>query len=262
MKIVKIKGGLGNQLFQYAYGRSLELAGKKIVFDTSFFAGNKAGMDTPRNFTLDKFDLKTKAEFSNKKHSVLDFVDKVLVKANLVPNGFWQSEKYFKNIEANIRQEFMPKLPLDNKFANILNQIEHTPSVSIHIRRGDYVNNEKTKSVHNVCGLSYYQKAIDIILASVNNPTFFIFSDDIDWVSKNLVVPHPTFWVSNLKGEDYEELILMSKCKHNIIANSSFSWWGAWLNTNPDKIVIAPKQWLTNKTSNGLNILPSLWTQI
>jgi len=219
-------------------------------------------MDTARDFKLNNFNIKTEAIFSNKKHPLTGPINKILIKLRLKPDGFWQNAKYFKNIEKEIREEFTLRKPLDEKFANISRQIENIPSVSIHIRRGDYVNDPKTKAVHNVCDLDYYNKAIDIIKTNVNNPTFFVFSDDIDWVSKNLEINSPTFWVSNLKSKDYEELILMSKCKHNIIANSSFSWWGAWLNQNPDKIVIAPKQWLINKTADELDILPPRWIKI
>ena len=262
MKTINLKGGLGNQMFQYAYGRAQELSGKKVIFNTSFFNGNKAKTDSARDYKLDNFNIQTRAEFSDKRHSFYDFINKILVKIGLKENGFWQNEKYFKNIESDIRQEFTLNKTFDSKFDNIIKQIENTPSISLHVRRGDYVNDKKTKAIHNVCDLEYYSKAIDIMTAQVNNPTFFIFSDDIDWVSENLAVPHPSFWVSNLEGKDYEELILMSKCKHNIIANSSFSWWGAWLNNNPDKIVVSPKQWLVNKTANQMGILLKTWIQI
>ncbi len=262
MKIIKLQGGLGNQMFQYAYGRALELTGEKIIFDTSFFNGGKAKKDIARNFELNNFNIRTKAIFSNEKHPLTRPINKILVKLRLKPDGFWQNVKYFKNIEKEIREEFTLKKPLDEKFNNISKQIGNTPSVSIHIRRGDYVNNAKTKAIHNVCELEYYNKAINIIKSQINNPNFFVFSDDIEWVKNNLKTDSPTFWVSNLKGEDYEELVLMSKCKHNIIANSSFSWWSAWLNQNPDKIVIAPKQWLSNKTADVLDILPESWIKI
>lgn len=260
--IIKIQGGLGNQMFQYAYGRNLELNGKKVTFDISTFNKNIVRTDTARNFRLDNFKIETKAEFSDKLRPVSDFINKALVKLNLKQDGFWQSEKYFNKNESNIRKEFDLKKPLSDKFTRILDQIANTHSVSIHVRRGDYVNSEKTNAFHGVCDLEYYNQAISIIKAQIGNPTFFIFSDDIDWVSRNLELNSPTWWVSELKAEDYEELIVMSKCRHNIIANSTFSWWGAWLNQNPNKVVIAPKQWLANKTSDELNILPKEWIQI
>ena len=262
MKIINLKGGLGNQMFQYAYGRALELSGKKILFNTSFFNGTKAKIDTARDYKLNNFNIETKTNFSDESHPIFSFIDKVLSKLHLKKYDYWQNERFFKTIESNIRSEFKLKKPLDNKFDNIVKQIENTPSVALHVRRGDYVNDKKTQIIHDVCGLEYYSKSIDIMRGQINNPVFFVFSDDIDWVSKNLEVPYPSFWVSNLEGKDYEELILMSKCKHNIIANSSFSWWGAWLNSNPDKIVVAPKQWLVNRTSNEVDVLPKTWIQI
>ncbi len=264
MKIINLKGGLGNQMFQYAYGRTLELAGKKIIFNTSFFNGTKSKIDTAREFKLNNFNIKTRANFVNKQSPIINLINKLLTKLRLKEKGFgyWQSEKYFKNIESNIIEEFTLKKQLDSKFNNIIKQMTNTPSVSLHIRRGDYVNDPKTKAFHNVCHLEYYTSAIDIIKASINNPTFFIFSDDIDWVSENLEILYPCFWVSNLEGEDYEELILMSQCKHNIISNSSFSWWGAWLNQNPNKIVVAPKQWFVNKASDEIDILPPEWIRV
>ena len=261
MKTINLKGGLGNQMFQYAYGRSLELSGRKIIFNTSFFSGDKSETDSARDYKLNNLNIKTRADFSNKKYPLCDFINKILVKLHLKEN-FWQNEKYFKNIESDIRDEFTLKKPLDNRFANVIKQIENTPSVSMHLRRGDYVDDKKTKAVHDVCDLEYYNRAIDIILAQVNSPTFFIFSDDIDWAEDNLKVPHPAFWVSNLEGKDHEELLLMSKCKHNIIANSTFSWWAAWLNQNPNKIVVAPKQWFVDKTSEEVDILPQKWIKI
>jgi hypothetical protein len=262
IKTIYIKGGLGNQMFQYAYGRNLELAGKKIIFNISFLDKNKLEINYKRNFKLENFRIETRAQFSNREQLIIRLFNKVLMKLGLKEYGYWQGEKYFKEIELYIRKEFTLKKPLDSKFDNIIKQIDGAPSVSIHVRRGDYVNDPKTRVVHNVCGLEYYRRAINIIKAQVNNPTFFVFSDDIDWVRENLPIDYPSYHVSNLEGEDYEELILMSKCKHNIIANSTFSWWGAWLNQNPNKIVIAPKQWFTNKTSNEINILPKDWLQI
>lgn len=261
MKTIILKGGLGNQMFQYAYGRNLEVAGKKIVFDTSFFNGAKAKVDTARDFKLSKFNIQTKAAFVNTANPLLKFMNRVRIKLGWGDFGYWQNEKYFKNIETNIQTEFTLKQPLTNKYSDTLNHIINTSSVSLHIRRGDYVNDKKTKAFHNVCDLKYYERAVDIIKAKINNPTFFIFSDDIEWVRDNLNITSPVFWVSSLKGEDYEELTLMSLCKHNIIANSTFSWWGAWLNKNPTKIVIAPKQWSVNKTSDETGILPKSWIQ-
>ena len=262
MKIINIKGGLGNQMFQYAYGRALELAGKKIIFSTFFVKAGQAKRDTAREFKLDKFNIKTKTGFTDKKYHLQNLISRIKNRLGFKDNGWWQGEKYFKAVETDIRQEFTPKNPLPEKYAGMIRQIAGTQSVSLHVRRGDYVNNSKTKAIHDVCDLDYYERAIAVIKARINNPTFFVFSDDIDWVANNLDMRPPVFYVSSLKGEDCEELALMSQCKYNIIANSTFSWWGAWLNNNPDKIVVAPKQWFTNKSSDEVGILPKTWLQI
>jgi hypothetical protein len=262
-KIITIKGGLGNQMFQYAYGRALEMSGEKVIFNTAFFCGSKAKKDTTRDFKLNNFNIETKAEFSNKKHLIFNIFNKVVVKLGLKKN-FYQNEKYFKNIENNIRKEFTLKNPLTPKGLDWEEKISSTAnSISLHIRRGDYVLNIKTNSFHGVCDIKYYTSALEeIVKKTGNNINIFIFSDDITWAKENLKFPFPFNFVSDSEIPDYEELYLMSLCKHNIIANSTFSWWGAWLNQNPDKIVIAPKQWLTNKTSTELDILPKEWIQI
>jgi hypothetical protein len=161
-----------------------------------------------------------------------------------------------------VRKEFTLKEPLSAISQEYTNKILDTKNaVSIHIRRGDYVLNTSTNKHHGVCNLDYYEAAVEYIREKIESLTFFIFSDDIAWVKENLKLDNAVF-VSSPEIKDYEELILMSKCKHNIIANSSFSWWGAWLNQNPDKIVIAPRQWTTKKTADELDILPKSWIQI
>jgi Glycosyl transferase family 11 len=129
----------------------------------------------------------------------------------------------------------------------------------LHIRRGDYVQNPKASAVHGTSTLDYYSEAIQLMIGEVGMPHVFIFSDDIDWVKGNLIIPSPhTFVCQNIGADSYRDMQLMSLCKHNIIANSSFSWWGAWLNPNPEKIVIAPKQWFVN-ANNTVDLLPSTW---
>lgn len=283
MRIIKIKGGLGNQMFQYAFARYFGIERRIDVKLDNGINTNK--QDTVRQYSLDNFNtilpLASKEEVLKAKYPYgivskikrgfkskilrihnIGYVTNILNTKENYLEGFWQSYKYLEPIRDILLKEITPRNPSDERFDNIIKQIENTPSISIHIRRGDYVTDPKTKAVHNVCGLEYYLKAIDTIKAQVNNPTFFVFSDDIDWVSKNLEINSPTFWVSNLRGEDYEELILMSKCKHNIIANSSFSFWGAWLNQNTNKIVIAPKKWNNKYQKEYEDLLPPLWIKI
>ena len=260
-KIIKIKGGLGNQMFQYAHGRSLEFSGKKVVFDVSFFEDNKN--DIARDFKLDNFNIATKAEFINKKNIFLDFFIKLERRFGLNIEEFFQNEKYIKDIEEIIRKEFTLKNNFGNKAGERFRLIENSEnSVSLHIRRGDYVSDKKTKDYHGICDLEYYKKAVDYLKKKLGEIKIFVFSDDIDWVKENLQV-EDLYFVSNDEIKDYEELILMSKCHHNIIANSTFSWWGAWLNENKDKIVIAPKKWFNNEQANDKNdIVPKNWIKL
>ncbi|MFZ2038574.1 MAG: alpha-1,2-fucosyltransferase [Minisyncoccia bacterium] len=261
---VKIQGGLGNQLFQYAYGKNLELAGKKVVFDTSFFH-NKSSSDTARDFKLNNYNIETKSPFCDCRESALirNF-RRVLRHLKIIGNGYYQSEKYFKNIEAEIRKEFTLKNSLTKEALTWQEKIKGVEnSVSIHIRRGDYVQDQKTKAFHGSCDIEYYKKGLEVVTNKIGkNIEIFVFSDDIDWAKTNLSFAYQTNFVSNPAIFDYEEIYLISLCKNNIIANSTFSWWGAWLNQNPNKIVVAPKQWLANKTSDKLGILPTDWTQI
>ena len=136
-------------------------------------------------------------------------------------------------------------------------------SVCIHIRRGDYVEDIITNQFHGVCNLDYYYRSIEYIASKIKNPYFFVFSDDPLWVKQNLILKYPCDYIDqNFGKKDYEDMRVISKCKHNIIANSSFSWWGAWLNINPNKIVIAPKNWFKSKAINTKDLIPESWFKI
>lgn len=220
----------------------------------------------------------------NKKKFVIEpyfhFCPDILkIKNSCYLSGDWQSEKYFsskggysingdhsnsgeKNIEDIIRKKFTLKNKPTEKTKNLINKAKVCDSISIHIRRGDYISSPKTNQFHGACTPDYYKTAIKYIAKNVKNPVFFIFSDDIDWAKDNFKSDYPIYFVSNKIIPDYEELIIMSKCKHNIIANSSFSWWGAWLNENKDKIVIAPKEWFKVKNINTSDLIPKSWITI
>lgn len=162
-------------------------------------------------------------------------------------SGYWQSEKYFRAMASVIRTDFTFKSSLVNLNAELADQIAKVNAVSLHVRRGDYVKNKKTNATHGLCSLDYYRGAIRYVSGRVKQPCFFIFSDDISWVKDNLKMDFPCHYVDHNQGvESYNDMRLMSLCKHHIIANSSFSWWGAWLNSNPDKIVVAPRKWFVN----------------
>lgn len=252
MIIVKLKGGLGNQMFQYAFGKKNSIEQKtNLKLDKTFLElpiWQRLTGITVRNYELGEFNVKAQfSGFWEKMHPVLD--------------GYWQSEKYFKNIRNIICRDFTIKNKSKN-FIHVLNIISGTNSVSIHFRRGDYAWDEKTNKYHGLLGIEYYRKAIDIIQRKMKNPHFFIFSDDPTWVKNNFKIKKPVTHISDFsKLTNAEELVLMSHCEHNIIANSSFSWWGAWLNKNPKKIVIAPKKWFKARIDDK-DIVPTGWIRI
>lgn len=176
--------------------------------------------------------------------------------------GYWQSELYFKEEESKIRQVYsFPELK-DLKNKKVLSMIEKKESVSIHIRRGDYLN---VPELNGLAPIEYYKRAITYIRERVENPIFLIFSNDIEWCKQNFnFLENQVIYVDwNIKENSYKDMQLMSLCQHNIIPNSSFSWWGAWLNKNPKKIVIGPEKWFTD--NSGLNyedIIPKSWIKI
>jgi len=278
MIIVKLKGGLGNQLFQYALGRKLSIKNDdELKLDATGY-----DYDGLRHYALK--DFKIEATLANLKeinglkypHRLLSktwryFSFKVLRKfhigyeeealkktGDIYLDGFWQSYKYFQDIEEVIKKELVLKKDRSEEIILLMEKIKNTNSVSLHIRRGDYVNN----NYHDLCSPQYYQKAVGQLETKVSSPTFFVFSDDIEWVKNNLSIKHPTEYVSNPKLSDSEELFLMSQCQNNIIANSSFSWWGAWLNNNPTKTVIAPNRWVNNHSVKIDDLIPPQWTKI
>ncbi|HQS38500.1 MAG TPA: alpha-1,2-fucosyltransferase, partial [Methylotenera sp.] len=160
-----------------------------------------------------------------------------------------------------IRKDFTFKLALSVKNSAIIEQISQVNAVSLHVRRGDYVTNAKNAFI-GVCSLEYYRKAVEYVKNQVDKPVFFVFSDDIEWVKSNLPIDFPCFYIDHNHGiESFNDMRLMSHCKHHIIANSSFSWWGAWLNANSEKIVIAPQQWFANNT-NVNDLLPESWIKL
>lgn len=255
MIIIKLQGGLGNQLFQYAFGRSLSVKENKILkLDISNYDS-----DPLRSYKLRHFNIKERIAFP-----LEIFWSKMIKRLGFGQSsyleGYWQSEKYFSDIEDTIRREFKLKDPLKNEAQKFSDEIKNTNSVSLHIRRGDYVTNDKLKGFLQPLPLAYYNEAIEIVEKKIDKPHFFVFSDDIAWVKDNLKINHQVSYVSGSGIEDHEELALMSQCKHNIIANSSFSWWGAWLNDNPGKIVIAPKNWFSDGDNSEL--IPNTWTTI
>jgi hypothetical protein len=290
MIIVKLQGGLGNQMFQYATARGIANSNKPITLDVSFLNRNTKTSDT---FTARKFELKI---FKNLKYKVAsnyiakvvhsqsfgyNFLRKIIYKdlqyikqrenefmsdtmdsnKHLYLDGYFQSEKYFLNTRDNLLKEFeFPPLDYENK-KNLVGIKSINDSVSVHVRRGDYLKSE-ILNYHGVTSANYYIKAIKHISSSVSNAQFFVFSDDIAWCKslfKSENVPF-TFIDSNSVKDAWKDMYLMSQCKHHIIANSSFSWWGAWL-SELDGIKIAPKKWFNSEVVKfDINdFIPATW---
>ncbi len=292
MVIGHILGGIGNQMFQYAAARALSLSKEQPLYlDILDFDGYSLHSGFQLNTT---FCLQTKLAGSELIRKILGFRNQQLIKKlikrplfkylrgcnfimephahywpqiesapeNCYLYGYWQSEKYFKAFENVIRKDFCFRNSLDDYNTDLKSKIDETISVSVHVRRGDYISDSKTSQIMNVCGINYYRDAINRIALQINAPHFYIFSDDMQWVRENLNLPYSVTYVDHNFGKNsYIDMQLMSACKHNIIANSSFSWWGAWLNLNPEKIVIAPSKWFIN-SNNDSDVVPSTWVRI
>jgi hypothetical protein len=289
MIIVRIGGGLGNQMFQYAAGLSLSVTRKtRLELDISWFQNNPSDV-TKRTFRLDIFAIHaaiaqkeqiTKLAKPSAIQRLLDrnkpyyrkniyyephfHYDSNFRRApsDIILDGYWQSEAYFKDIAERIRQDFAISAPLTSHTKELAEQIGKTAAVSLHVRRGDYVNDAKTFNYHGVCEPAYYAKAIAALKDRIGVMEIFVFSNDMDWVKENISSEFPMTFVNHAGRQDYEDLYLMSLCRHNIIANSSFSWWGAWLNANPDKIVIAPSRWFNESKADTRDLLPDEWIKL
>jgi len=293
MIITKIYGGLGNQLFQYALGKSLALKNNTpLKLDISFFEQEQAHV-TYRKYGLSDFNINAviaTAEEVNKikrnhlkglfksiywrlqyrkpyykqnyiKEKSFTFDNNILNSPqNIYLDGYWQSPKYFENIRNILLKELSLKNPLNISEQQYFEKIQNTNSVSIHVRRGDYISNPKHTEIYAQLGMNYYNSAIAYIKEKVEKPSFFIFSDDMDWVKTNFKTIENCIFIDSNNAA--HSLSLMSACKHNIIANSTFSWWGAWLNYNEYKIVIVPQKWFVSEKINKKDMCPESWLAI
>jgi hypothetical protein len=286
MIIVRITGGLGNQMFQYAYAKSLEQKGYEVKIDTSAFETYKLH----GGYQLDKYDidLEISTKQENKKYYSNSLLSKVLrrmgvetskaireksllfdenflnIEDNNYIEGYFQSEKYFENMRDVLLKQFTIKEELLKYTKEIEKKIQNSlNSCSLHIRRGDFVNSDNI-NIHGSCDLEYYKRAIDHLEEKIDSIGYFVFSDDISWCKENLNLSNAIFVDSKEKRIPHEDMYLMSLCSHNIIANSSFSWWGAWLNQNEEKIVIAPKRWFADDEmqKQSKDIVCESWTRI
>jgi hypothetical protein len=291
--IVRLIGGLGNQMFQYAAGRALALrSGAALKLDVSGF--ETYGL---RRYELDAYPIAATLADAGELAMVgvgaapPSLPLRILAKLTgikpprnpfhyrephfpfdaklasqplpLFMDGYWQSERYFSDIAQTLRAELTPRDAMDAANAATAAEIASVTAVSLHVRRGDYVSNAHTNAYHGVCSLDYYRTAIDHIRAHVSAPHLFVFSDDAEWTRANLTSDLPTTYVSaNPPDKGFRDLQLMSLCQHHIIANSSFSWWGAWLNGQPGKIVIAPKTWFSAGGNDTRDLVPEAWVRL
>jgi hypothetical protein len=290
MVIVHLNGGLGNQMFQYAAGRRLAYIRQvELKLDLSWFTSQKL-----RTYRLDKFNIqahpascmeitaltganlspgyKTLHRLSQRlkpftRRTVLSerigiFEPGVLIAGgNVYLHGYWQSEKYFSEIQNLLRDEFTLKESPDQASLAIAADIKSTTAIGLHIRRGDYASDEYTNQYHGLCSLEYYQLSAARISEHFSDIHIFVFSDDPGWVRHHLKLDYPTTLIDQANS-DIEDLWLMSQCRHFIIANSSFSWWAAWLGTAQEKQVFAPLHWFSDQQNESPHLIPPSWIRV
>jgi hypothetical protein len=297
MVIVRLIGGLANQMFPYAVGRSLaHRLGTELKLDITGFAVYRQKINlAPRSYGLDAFSIQetfaTTEEIESLKigrRSLRSRAGKMLFGISTPPpatyvkekqfefdpeilqltgdvylDGNWNSYRYFEDIEETIRSEFTFKHPQSGKNLDLFKMIAATESVSLHIRRGDFVSNPKVNALYGTCDLDYYQRCVEDLAKRVEEPHFFIFSDEPEWVRGNLHLPFAmTIIDHNGPDQAHEDLRLMSQCRHHILANSGFSWWGAWLDRRQDKLVYVPREWFKSSRYDTDTLLPSLWLRM
>jgi Glycosyl transferase family 11 len=292
MICTRLEGGLGNQLFQYAAGRALaHRHGTELLLDTSGLTTHTKRV-TPRGLELHRFKHGARvAELSECLPSWLRYVPAlsrwispwrmyverpqalnsqfVALPDQTYLRGYWQSHHYFKDVAATLSRELEPTLPLSLQSVVVELQVDaaQASSVAVHVRRGDYVSLASAASFHGALPLSYYTTALERVYSSVEAARVFVFSDDTDWCQKNLPLQErEAIFVSHNGGADaWQDLVLMSRCRHHVIANSSFSWWGAWLADQrwlgSPRLVVAPSRWFAGSvTQNLADRFPKHWT--
>lgn len=287
MVIVRVLGGLGNQLFQYALYRSLQESGRAVYLDMSAFRREeyrnirsiavfpKAVIqeadpqicselaDTSRNFCskIRRKIFGRKSTYVAEDHN-LHFQEEILSKDNVYLSGCWQSELYFRQIREKLLEELVFPPDIGNQNEKILKMINNNNSVSVHIRRGDYLEGRASKVYGGICTDQYYDNAVSYMRNKHRNTHFFIFSNDVEWVKEHYSSNDMTVVDWNTGENDYLDMYLMTQCRHNIIANSSFSWWGAWLNQHTDKEVISPIRWFNPEYHEAPHIICDDWIRM
>lgn len=282
MVTVAVFGGLGNQMFQYAIGRSLaNRLGCRLQLDLRHYDQHRAFAYGLGNFKIDAVIGTSRTlpprksnrlkylrwRYLSNRHRMireqsLSFDPRVLtLTGSLYLRGYWQSEKYFADIANIIRQDFENAKPATGPNFEMLEQINSNSSIALHVRRGDYVSDPKANKFHGTCPPDYYQRGVRRIVDAIGgNPTVFVFSDDWQWARQNIHTDCEMVFVHhNDSFAAHEDLRLMSACQHQVISNSTFSWWAAWLNSHTRKQVIAPRQWFADPQTRSDDILPEQW---
>ena len=289
MVIIRIKGGLGNQLFQYAAAQSLaKRLNQPLLMDISFYPEQSL-----RSFKLNKLQTKNNGVISelpilyrilnNSRINyvarklncrIIPFIDSVycnetrsmvnkwffdIEKNNVYLNGYFQSEDYFKDIRNTLLEEFRPCYSYSDEFLKVLSEIQLNNSVAVHVRRGDFVKAQYNYNPHHyLLGEKYYSRAISFIESNIQDPEYYWFSDDIEWVKQNFGIQDNYHFITmHTENPDIDEMMLMKNCKSVIAANSTFSWWAAWLNENPNAIVTVP-----DKRYGNESMIPKKWIKI
>lgn len=274
--VVKLMGGLGNQMFQYAIGKKISLEyDKELILDKTFLLRRDLDI-TYRDFDLDIFNINNKIVENfvvTNDYKVLDepfnapnmtnSIKNINTNENIYVSGFFQKEYYFKDIRTQILQDFNISIQDDN-IKKLESDILSSNSICINVRRGDYVTNQNTNNFHGFHGVEYINKSISEITKKIKNPMFYIFSDDIDWCVNNLKIYYPHFFVDHTyKGNKFSSYLkLMSSCKNFIIPNSTFAWWATWLNQNEEKIVYVPNNWFNVNYMNTDGLIPLNWNKL
>jgi len=288
MIIAKIAGGLGNQMFQYAFGRTLSLHNNvELKLDVTMFETYEFHLYTMNHLNIvESYATAEEIGWFHRKRQRRGYVGHLLnplfadpqryveePRYTFVPemlelkdpcyvDGYWQSEKYFLTIKDVLREEFSLREPLGDYSQNIAGQILSTKHpVSLHVRRGDHANHPTYKVTHGSRPVAYYDAAIKIMNDKVSKPHYFVFSDDVEWARKNIKTGFPTEFVGQGPIKNYEDLELMRLCSHHIISNSTFGWWGAWLSEfEHDGLTIAPTHWA--KKFESVDLVPERWTKL
>lgn len=282
--IVRLRGRLGNQMFQYAMAAALaESSRAAVVLDprelpraqqraVDLLALRVSARLLPRTLAL-RFPsallplarrqprlqplLRTWVERS------LAF-DPVLAggRPPLLLSGYFQSERYFAALRPRLRAEFLPAAPLSARQAALAERISSTESVAVHVRRGDYVDVPAHTAVHGLCSAAYFERAAQAIRARAGEATHFVFSDDPAWARRHVRLPGPVVHVEGQAGQPAVDLHLMARCRHHICSNSSFSWWGAWLGAQPGQCVVAPEPWYASPALDARDLVPPSWLRL